>query len=286
MNQTAVNASQAGRSLKFKAALLPALLLFLVGCEGTMPKLGGGASNSVASGSASGSTTEGANSQLERCDETLGTLALDEDQGAEWWHGYYSRYPKLGSTLPVLRMMIQQSNCFVIVERGGGMNNMMRERQLEQSGELRSGSNFKKGQMVSADYTLRPSIQFSDKGTGGLGASIGGLFGSTGRVLGNLAGGLKSNEAATTLLLIDNRSSVQISSSVGSAKNFDFSLRGGLFGSGLGGSASGFTNTPEGKVITAAFADSFNQMTKSLRNYKAQTVKGGLGKGGRLKVGD
>jgi curli biogenesis system outer membrane secretion channel CsgG len=273
-------------SFSFKAALIPALLLFLVGCEGTMPKMGGGASNSVATGSASGSTSEGGNSQLERCDETLGTLALDEDRNAEWWHGYYSRYPKLGSTLPVLRMMIQQSNCFVVVERGGGMNNMMRERDLEKSGELRSGSKFQKGQMVSADYTLRPSIQFSDKGTGGLGGSLGGLFGSTGRLLGNVAGGMKSNEAATTLLLIDNRSSVQISSSVGSAKNFDFNLGGGLFGGGLAGSASGFTNTPEGKVITAAFADSFNQMTKSLRNYKAQTVKGGLGKGGRLKVGE
>ena len=34
----------------------------------------------------------------------------------------------------------------------------------------------------------------------------------------------------------------------------------------------------------AAFADSFNQMVKALRNYKAQTVKGGLGTGGRLGV--
>jgi hypothetical protein len=48
----------------------------------------------------------------------------------------------------------------------------------------------------------------------------------------------------------------------------------------------GFTDTPEGKVITAAFADSYNQMVKALRNYKAQKVKGGLGKGGKLKVSD
>ena len=43
---------------------------------------------------------------------------------------------KLGST-PVLRMMIQQSNCFVVVERGRAMNNMMQERALEQAGEAR-----------------------------------------------------------------------------------------------------------------------------------------------------
>jgi curli biogenesis system outer membrane secretion channel CsgG len=163
------------------------------------------------------------------------------------------------------------------------MNNMMRERSLEQSGEMRSGSKFGKGQMVAADYTMQPSIQFSAKGTGGLGAVLGGLFG---HVAGVVAGGMKSNEAATTLLLIDNRSGVQISSSVGSAKNFDFNLGGGLFGGGVGGGAGGFTNTPEGKVLTAAFVDSYNQMVKSLRNYKAQEVKGGLGKGGNLKIGD
>ena len=50
--------------------------------------------------------------------------------------------------------------------------------------------------------------------------------------------------------------------------------------------AGGFTKTPEGKVITAAFADSYNQMVKALRNHKAQTVKGGLGKGGKFKVGE
>jgi hypothetical protein len=47
----------------------------------------------------------------------------------------------------------------------------------------------------------------------------------------------------------------------------------------------GYTRTPQGKVIAAAFMDAFNQMVRSLRNYKAQTVRGqGLGGGGRLGV--
>ncbi|MET0044104.1 MAG: CsgG/HfaB family protein, partial [Candidatus Thiodiazotropha sp. 6PLUC3] len=183
-------------------------------------------------------------------------MAVVEDQAAPWWHTYRRRYPTLGTTVPVLRMMIQQSNCFVVVERGKAMNNMMQERALMQSGEMRQGSNFGKGQMVAADYTMNPSIQFSEKGTGGLGATVGGLLGNY--RLGRLAGGLKSNEAATTLLLIDNRSGVQVSSSVGNAKNFDFSLFGGFFGGGRWGSVGGFTDTPEGKVVTAAFADSYN----------------------------
>lgn len=234
-------------------------------------------------GGAGGANAEGASNQLQRCEETFGTLAVHEDRNASWWHQYYSRYPNLGSTIPVLRMMIQQSNCFVLVERGQSMSNMMQERALQQSGELREGSNFGKGQMVSADYTMSPSIQFSEKGTGGLGGALGGLFGS---VVGAVAGAIKSNEAATTLLLIDNRSSVQISAAVGSAKDFDFNLFGGVFGGGAGGGAGAFTNTPQGKVLTAAFADSYNQMVQALRNYKAQQVKGGLGKGGNLKVGE
>ncbi len=241
------------------------------------------AQEGLPSGSAAGVSAEGANAQLQRCDEPFGTLAVQEDQTAPWWREYYGRYPSLGSTTPVLRMLVQQSNCFVVVERGRAMGNVMQERALQQSGELREGSNFGKGQMVSADYTMSPSIQFSAKGTSGLGGALGGLFGS---VAGAIAGGLRSNEAATTLLLIDNRSSVQISAAVGSAKNYDFSIAGGLFGGGAAGGAGAFTNTPEGKVLTAAFADSYNQMVQALRNYKAQQVKGGLGKGGTLKVGD
>ena len=266
----------------FTFSLAVTASLGLSGCMSTMPTMGGSSGNTV-TGGAAGGTSAGANSQLESCDETLGTLAVVEDKTAPWWGHYYRRYPKLGSTVPVLRMMIQQSNCFVVVERGRAMNNMMQERALMQSGEMRQGSNFGKGQMVAADYTMNPSIQFSEKGTSGVKGIVGGLFGS---VAGALAGGLKANEAATTLLLIDNRSGVQVSSSVGNAKNFDYNLFGGLFGGGAFGGAGAFTKTPEGKVITAAFADSFNHMVKALKNYKAQTVKGGLGKGGRLKVGE
>lgn len=264
------------------AAGIPAVLFSIPCYSGTTPELGG-SSDTTVTGGAGGANSQGGNSQLEHCDSALGTLAVDENQSASWWAEYSSRYPTLGSTTPVLRMMIQQSNCFVVVERGRSMQNMMQERALQQTGEMRKGSKFGKGQMVAADYTMQPSIQFSAKGTGGLGGALGGLFGS---VAGVIAGSLRSNEAATTLLLIDNRSGVQISSAVGSAKNFDFNLFGGMFGGGVGGGAGGFTNTPEGKVLTAAFADSYNQMVKALRDYKVQTVKGGLGKGGHLKVGD
>ena len=256
-------------------------ILGLAECGATEPVLGG--SKTPATGAAGGATSEGASSQLEHCNESLGTMAVVEDQTAAWYGGL-QQY-KLGSTVPVLRMLIQQSNCFVVVERGRAMGNMMQERALEQSGETRQGSNFGKGQIVAADYTMSPSINFSQKGTGGVGGAIGGLFGSAGRLAaGALGGGLKANEASTTLLLIDNRSGVQLAAAEGSAKNYDFSLFGGMFGGGAAGGAGGYTNTPEGKILTAAFMDSYNQLVKVVRNYKAQEVKGGLGTGGRLGV--
>jgi len=236
------------------------------------------------SGSTAGANSADSNPKLEYCDEPLGTLGVDEDQRARWWSSYARRYPTLGSTVPVLRLMIQQSNCFVVVERGRSLNNVMAERRLEESGELRQGSKFQKGQLVSADYTMSPSIQFSEN-TGGLGAIVGGYLKRKAPALGGVAGKLKRKEAATTLLLIDNRSSVQISASTGQAKRYNFGVGLAGFNRSAGAALGGYTRTPEGKIIVAAFADSYNNMVKALRNYKAQEITGGLGKGGALKVG-
>lgn len=254
------------------AALLP-------GCLATAPSMGGG--NTTVTGAAGGGTAEGNKSNLERCDESLGTLAMEEDVNAPWYHQLRSY--QLGSTIPVLRLMIQQSNCFVIVERGAGLRAMERERTLIRGDEGRAGSNMGGGQMVAADYLMRPSIQFSGKTGGGRGGLAGFLPGALGTVAA-AAGSVGVNEASTTLLLVDIRSGVQISASEGSGKNYDFGLFGAAFTGGLAGAGGGYSNTPRGKVIVAAFADSYNQMVKALRNYKAQTVRGGLGTGGRLGV--
>jgi hypothetical protein len=261
------------------AALATVTALALAACAGTEPKLGGG--GTVATGAAGGAAAANANPQLEKCDKTLGTLGVVEDTAAPWYH-QLSQY-KLGSTVPVLRMMIQQSNCFVIVERGGAMNKMMLERDLAKSGEMRAGSNYGKGQMVAADYTMSPTIAFSQKGTQGMSGALGGM-GLLGSVAGAVAGGIKANEASTTLLMIDNRSGVQLAAAEGSAKNFDFNVAGGLFGGGAFGGAGGYSNTPEGKILIAAFMDSYNQLVRAVRNYKAQEVAGGMGTGGALGV--
>jgi curli biogenesis system outer membrane secretion channel CsgG len=261
---------------RYALALLP---LLLGGCAGTSPSMGASGAKTVATGSAGGAVAQNANEQLERCDKTLGTLTIVEEANQPWVQQFTAEY-RMQSTVPLLRMIIQQSNCFAIVERGQAMRNMQGERELMNAGELRKTSNFGKGQMVAADYTVTPSITFSQKGTGGAGALLGGRLGSVASLI---SGSMKSNEASTMLLLTDNRSGIQLAAAEGSARNWDFGLMAGFFNHGLAG-ANGFSNTPQGKVLAASFMDSYNQLVKAVRSYKAQSVDGGLGNGGMLKT--
>lgn len=267
--------------VRFKVAnilLVSSFIFAATGCVGM--QMGSESAKTTATGAAAGSSSQNANSELEHCDASLGTMSVVEDTASSWYT-YLTTQWQLGPTTPVLKMLAQQSNCFIVVERGRAMHNVMQERELRESGELREQSNFQKGQMVAADYSMSPSITFSNQDAGGIGGAVGGLFGSVGAAIG---GSLTSKEASTILTLIDNRSSVQLAAAEGSAKNVDIGAIGGLFGGGVGGGLGGYTNTSEGKVLVAAFTDSYNNLVRALRNYKAQEMKGGLGTGGTLKV--
>ena len=270
-----------------KSVLLSAFAIAVAsGCASTDMQMGNPRAKTVATGSAAGSAVHGDNIALEKCAAPLGTVSLIENQLAGWYTVLRNQY-RLPPTANLLKLLVQQSNCFVVVERGAaGMGAMSRERQLQQSGELRGGSNFGKGQMVSSDYGLSPEIVFSENDTRGMAGALGGLIGGrSGNLLGTLGGKIQTREASALLTLIDHRSSVQVAASEGSASKTDLGGFGALFGGGAAAGLGGYVNTPQGKVITAAFMDAYNQMVRSLRNYKAQEVKGGLGKGGRLKVG-
>lgn len=68
-------------------------------------------------GAAAGASAKGAAANLEYCDEPMGTIAVVEEQEGDWYR-YLTSDLRLPSTIPVIRMLIQQSNCFVVVERG------------------------------------------------------------------------------------------------------------------------------------------------------------------------
>jgi hypothetical protein len=103
---------------------------------------------------------------------------------------------------------------------------------------------------------------------------------------------MESRTTDVALTLTDIRSTVQVAISSGSATANNMSASGagafggwgGLFGGAAGGSLGIYSRTPEGIATAAAFFDAYNSMVQSLRNYKAQDVKGGMGRGGQLKV--
>ena len=231
----------------------------VVGQGVTAPKQGKG--GSVVQGAAGTSGSKGANG-LEHCDQPMGAMAVVEPQ--DYVLQALAHY-NLQSPSGLIRMMIQQSNCFIVVERGMGMQNMMQERQLSNSGQLRQSSNVGGGQMVAADFILTPAVVFSENNAGGVGGAVGGLFGSTGRTLGAVAGGVRFKEAQTSMLVADSRSGVQVAAAEGSTRKADLNLGGALFGSGGGGALGGYGNTNEGKIIAAALMDNYNQVVGVVR---------------------
>jgi curli biogenesis system outer membrane secretion channel CsgG len=255
--------------------------LMLCSCVSVPVSTGSYGSKSPATGSAGGANTVGANSGLEKCSATLGTLSIYEDRHSDWY--YQMGQQGFRTLVPVLRLFAQQSGCFVVVERGVALDSAMEEREFQDSGELRKGSNFGKGQMVSADYTVKPSLIFSDNNSGGVGSALGGVFGEVGAAIG---GSLNFKTAQSMITLVDNRSTVQVAVAEGSSRGMDIGGIGELFGSSAGGSLGAYTRTAEGKVIVGALMDAHNNMVIAVRNYRPQEAAGpgGHGTGGKLTV--
>jgi hypothetical protein len=222
-----------------------------------------GKGGSEVQGAAGTQGAQGAAGDLEKCDKPMGAVAVVEPQ--DYVMSALSRY-NLQSPVGLIRMMIQQSNCFIVVERGQGMQNMMQERALAGGGEMRSGSNIGGGQMVAADFILTPAVVFNESNAGGIGGALGGLLGGKSAVVGAVAGGLKFKEAQTSMLVSDSRSGVQVASAEGSTKKADLGLGIGLFGGGAAGGVGGYGNTNEGKIIAASFADNYNNVVRVIRN--------------------
>jgi hypothetical protein len=274
-----------------RALITTACMTLLAGPAGaqgglTQPKQGQG--GSVVKGAAGTDGSVG-DDGLQHCAKPMGAMAVVEPQ-TEVLTGLL-RY-HLQSPVGLIRMMIQQSNCFIAVERGVGMQNMMQERALDASGQTRQGSNMGGGQMVAADYVLTPSVAFSENNAGGVGGAVGGLLGGKAAAV---AGGLKFKEAQTSMLVADSRSGVQVAAAEGSTKKADLRM-GGLFFGGSGGAAGGgYGNSNEGKIIAAAFMDNYNKIVSVVRNdptlqrnvgtLKQEAAAGGA-KGTTFKEGD
>ncbi|HEX5075623.1 MAG TPA: SH3 domain-containing protein [Gemmatimonadaceae bacterium] len=198
--------------------------------------------------------------QLAKCEKPFGILAVNEPQ--EQYMRVFQRY-QLGSPAALLRMMAQNSKCFVVVERGVAMQNIAQERALARSGEMQQDANMGGGQMKAADFVMTAAVQVSDNNAGGVGGAVGGLLGH--KAFAAVGGGVKFKDAQTSILIADARTTVQIAAAEGKARKTNFAI-GALGGGGGGGAAlGGYTSTAEGKVIAASYLDNFNKIVENLK---------------------
>lgn len=203
----------------------------------------GGGKNPPGSTAIAGQTNDAG---LNHCAAPLGTIAIDEDQGSQWYQLLTNQW-QLPSTVPVLKLLTQASGCFVVVDRGRALGAALTERALSKSGDMRKGSKMHKGQLVAADYTLTPSITFSNSSTAGGLSSLAAYIPVVGGAVAMVAGTATTKEASTTLTLVDNRSGVQIAASTGEARNIDLGIIGSLLSTNTTGSVGGYSNTPQGR---------------------------------------
>lgn len=251
-------------SRKLAVVAAGALVLGLAGCASQMQL--GGATNVAGTGSAGDAGAQGGNPQLVKCSEPVGTVAIEENPSGYSYIVHFGSLPR--SPVPLLKLMVQQTGCFRIVDRGAGLRSTQREIQLQQQGMVRRQQNVTKGNVVEAHYTIIPDIIFSDQNAGGLGAGLSAFGGRLGG-LGAVVGGMKFREAQALLTFTDNNTTEQIAAAEGNAKATDFGLGGALLGtlSGVGVAAGvgGWSNTNEGKVVAAALMDAVNKLVPQVR---------------------
>ncbi len=214
-----------------------------------------------------------ATAQIPTCVRPLGVLAIVEPE-TQWW-----RELNLGSPEAIIKVFVQNSRCFTIVNRGRSMQSRAMERALADQGELQANSNIGKGQVKAADYFLEPNIVSANKnsGGGGLGAAagaFGGLFGGGGAFVGGIVGGInvKKGEANVTLSVVDARTTEEMVVE-GYARKKDISWGAGGGGGWWGGFAAagghGYQDTEIGQVIVLAYLDAYTKLVGQLGGLPA-----------------
>jgi len=254
-------------TFRMACGLLLCAVLGLAGCGKQGVELGEG--GSVVQGSAGPQGAHNAATDLRTCPSPVAVVALMENPGGYVGIGQ-GGLPN--SPLPLVRVLMQQSGCFRVVDRHSGLKATVREQELKEDGVLRQDdTTVQKGRGIVAQYTLVPSLTFSEQDAGrqigGILARIPGLD-----MLAGAAEQVKFKEAQVVLLLTDNETTEQLSAATGAARSTDLGLGGLTFGKGGGLGGLGWSNTHEGKVIAAAFLDAHNQLVAELSQLVAKPL--------------
>jgi len=207
---------------------------------------------------------EKAVTDVPRCVRKLGTISVMDGDDPYGWTQFQLAPPQ-----KLLKVLIQRSGCFNLVDRGSGLSAAQRERDIGGGLGLQRGANVGKGQIKAADYVMTPDLISRNSNAGGnaIGGILGGLVGGrAGAAIGGL--NFQKKTADVVLTVTDVRSTEQVALAEGSAKKTDigWGAGGGLFGgSGWGaGGASGYANTEIGQVITLAYLQAYTDIVAQL----------------------
>lgn len=202
--------------------------------------------------------------EIPRCAKSLGAITI-VDGDRQGWTVYDLQSPQ-----KLLKLYVQRSGCFTLVDRGAGFDAAERERSLDRDGRTQRRSNVGDGQVRVADYVLVAEVVAADRDSGGstVGGIIGGIIGgSTGAAIG---GGLTTRdlEAQAILSVTDVRTSEVKAVEEGRAKKTDVSFAIGAGAGGWGGFGGvvggGYEDTNIGQVISLAFLDSYTRLVSQL----------------------
>ncbi len=202
------------------------------------------------------------------CSQPLGALAVIEPDD-HWWVQH-----QLGSPAALIKVFVNRSRCFTLVDRGRGMQALQAERELASGGDLRGGSNIGRGQIRAADYVMVPDLISQNTNASGnaIAGAIGGMLGN--RRAGALVGGLdfRRKTADVVLTVTDVRSSEQVAMVEGHATKTDlgWGAGGGVFRGGFAAAgARGYENTEIGQVITLAYLQAYTDLVSQLGGLSA-----------------
>jgi len=201
---------------------------------------------------------------IPHCMRKLGTISITNGDDPRGWNQYNLAPPE-----KLLRVVVQRSGCFNLVDRAAGLNAASTERGIDRSLGLQRGSNVGVGQVKAADYVLVAEVQASNSNSSGsaLSGVAGGLIG--GRV-GGLVGGIRTRklEANTVLSLTNVRTTETVAVQDGYAVKNDIGFAaGGGYGTwgGFGGAVGGgYEDTDIGRIVTLAFVQAYSKMVDEL----------------------
>ena len=207
--------------------------------------------------------TEEKKAEIPTCSRRIGSLAVREPDN-KWWEGLGLESPEA-----LIKLFVQRSGCFTLVDRGKGFELAQQERALAAGGALQGGSNIGGGQVRAADYILVPDIV--SKNGNASGTNIGGLLGG---FMGGFAGAIVANinissKTADVLLSVTNvRTSEQQAMAQGHGSKTDVGFGGGFGGFGVGAfgaaGAGTYANTAIGQVVTLAYIDAYTKLVTDM----------------------